>query len=342
MTANRKKKFEVINMSFPFERPRRLRKSAPLRNLVRETGLHPHDFILPLFVTAGKGKKEPIPTLPGCFRYSPDELIEVVREAKSFHIPAIILFGIPDKKDAIGSESWKPDSVINQAIKAVKDSVSDMVIIADVCLCEYTDHGHCGVYENGEVKNDATLELLAKQAVSFAQAGADIVAPSDMMDGRVEEIRFALDEEGLEQTAILSYAAKYCSAFYGPFRDAADSAPQEGDRSGYQMDPANVREAVREVRLDIDESADMVMVKPALAYLDVISEVRQAADRPLLAYNVSGEYAMVKAAAANGWADEKRLTMEILTSIKRAGADAILTYHAIDASRWIIEELTNA
>lgn len=329
-------------MSFPFERPRRLRKSAPLRNLVRETGLHPHDFILPLFVTAGKGKKEPIPTLPGCFRYSPDELIEVVREAKSFHIPAIILFGIPDKKDAIGSESWKPDSVINQAIKAVKDSVSDMVIIADVCLCEYTDHGHCGVYENGEVKNDATLELLAKQAVSFAQAGADIVAPSDMMDGRVEEIRFALDEEGLEQTAILSYAAKYCSAFYGPFRDAADSAPQEGDRSGYQMDPANVREAVREVRLDIDESADMVMVKPALAYLDVISEVRQAADRPLLAYNVSGEYAMVKAAAANGWADEKRLTMEILTSIKRAGADAILTYHAIDASRWIIEELTNA
>ncbi len=329
-------------MSFPFERPRRLRKSAPLRNLVRETGLHPHDFILPLFVTAGKGKKEPIPTLPGCFRYSPDELIEVVREAKSFHIPAIILFGIPDKKDAIGSESWKPDSVINQAIKAVKDSVSDMVIIADVCLCEYTDHGHCGVYENGEVKNDATLELLAKQAVSFAQAGADIVAPSDMMDGRVEGIRFALDEEGLEQTAILSYAAKYCSAFYGPFRDAADSAPQEGDRSGYQMDPANVREAVREVRLDIDESADMVMVKPALAYLDVISEVRQAADRPLLAYNVSGEYAMVKAAAANGWADEKRLTMEILTSIKRAGADAILTYHAIDASRWIIEELTNA
>ncbi|MBD3233680.1 MAG: porphobilinogen synthase [candidate division Zixibacteria bacterium] len=329
-------------MSFPFERPRRLRKSVSLRNLVRETRLHPHDFILPLFVTTGKGKKEPIPTLPGCFRYSPDNLTEVVREAESLHVPAIILFGIPDKKDSVGSESWKPDSVVSQAIKAVKDSIGDMTVIADVCLCEYTDHGHCGVYENGEVKNDATVELLAKQAVSFAQAGADIVAPSDMMDGRVEEIRFALDEEGLERTAILSYTAKYCSAFYGPFRDAADSAPQEGDRSGYQMDPANVREAVREVQLDIDESADMVMVKPALAYLDVISEVRQFADRPLLAYNVSGEYAMVKAAAANGWADEKRMTMEILTSIKRSGADAILTYHAIDASRWIIEELTNA
>ena len=326
-------------MSFPFERPRRLRKSKAMRNLVRETHLHPHDFVWPAFVLSGKNRKEPIGMLPGCFRYSPDELIRAAKDVHSLGIPAIILFGIPDDKDAVGSSSWKPDSVVNNAVRALKDAIDDLVIITDVCLCEYTDHGHCGVYENGDVNNDATLELLAKQAVSFAKAGADVVAPSDMMDGRVEIIRDSLDEEGYENTAVLAYSAKYCSAFYGPFRDAANSAPKEGDRSTYQMDPANIIEAIREIELDIEEGADMVIVKPALSYLDVISDVKGIIDRPLFAYNVSGEYAMVKAAVASGWADEKRLTLEILTSIKRAGADAILTYHAPDAARWIIDEI---
>ncbi|MCP4633923.1 MAG: porphobilinogen synthase [candidate division Zixibacteria bacterium] len=326
-------------MSFPFERPRRMRKTKCMRNLVRETKLHPHDFIWPAFVVTGKGKKEPIGMLPGCYRYSPDELVKTANEIKSLGIPALILFGIPDTKDATGSSSWQKDSVIATTVKALKDSGNDMTIITDVCFCEYTDHGHCGIYKNGDVDNDATLEILAKQAVSFANAGADVVAPSDMMDGRVEIIREALDDEGFDNTSILAYSAKYCSAFYGPFRDAADSAPQEGDRSSYQMDPANVTEALREIETDMDEGADMVMVKPALAYLDVISEAKAIVDRPLFAYNVSGEYAMVKAAVEKGWADEKRLTMEVLTSIKRAGADAILTYHAPDAAKWLIEDI---
>ncbi|MBD3169752.1 MAG: porphobilinogen synthase [candidate division Zixibacteria bacterium] len=327
-------------MSFPFDRPRRLRRTPALRKLVRETKLHPSDFILPCFVVSGKGKKEPIETLPGCYRYSPDELVKFVREARSLRIPGIILFGIPDTKDAVGSSSWQSDSVVAVAAKELKNSIDDIAVIADVCLCEYTDHGHCGVYADGDVDNDATLELLAKQAVSFANAGVDVVAPSDMMDGRVEVIRDALDDQGFDNTAILAYSAKYCSAFYGPFRDAADSAPKEGDRSTYQMDPPNVIEALKEIQMDIDEGADMVMVKPALSYLDIISEAKAIVDRPLFAYNVSGEYAMVKASAQKGWADEKRLTLEILTSIKRAGADAILTYHAPSAARWIIEDMT--
>ncbi len=325
-------------MSFPQERLRRLRKSDSVRKLVREVNLHPHDFIWPAFVVSGKGRKESIESLPNCYRYSPDELVKAVAEISGLGIQALILFGIPDSKDAIGSSSWKPDSVINNAIKAIKDTYNEITVITDVCLCEYTDHGHCGIYENGKVVNDATLELLGKQAVSFAEAGADIVAPSDMMDGRIGIIRNRLDDAGFDEVAILSYSAKYCSAFYGPFRDAADSAPKEGDRFSYQMDPANKREALREVRLDIEEAADIVMVKPALAYLDVISEVRRAVNKPLFAYNVSGEYAMVKSAVKVGWADEKRLTMEILTSIKRAGADAILTYHAPQAARWLLDE----
>jgi porphobilinogen synthase len=326
-------------MGYPIDRPRRLRKSAAMRNLVRENVLHPYDLIWPAFVVTGENVREPIASLPGCYRYSADELARAASEVQSLGIPALILFGIPDTKDSIGSSSWQPDSVISTAIKTLRDSNLQMEIIADVCLCEYTDHGHCGVYENGDVDNDATLELLARQAVSFAEAGVDIVAPSDMMDGRVEIIRDALDDEGFNKVAILSYSAKYCSAFYGPFRDAAESAPKEGDRSTYQMDPANANEAIREIAFDIEEGADMVMVKPALAYLDIISLAREFVDRPLFAYNVSGEYAMVKAAAANGWADERRLTLEILTSIKRAGADAILTYHAPDAAKWIIEDI---
>ncbi len=314
-------------------RPRRLRKSPVIREMVRETDLSIKDLIAPLFVRYGKEIKEPIPSMPGQYRFSVDKIGDEVREIWDMGIPAIILFGIPEEKDPIGSSSWKEDGVVQQAIKAIKDIVPDIVVITDVCLCEYTDHGHCGIPKNGIIDNDATLEYLARQAVSHARAGADIVAPSDMMDGRVAAIRDALDEAGYQDVAILSYAAKYASGFYGPFRDAAESTPQFGDRSTYQMDPANALEAIKEVSLDIEEGADMVMVKPALPYLDIIYRVRQICDIPVAAYNVSGEYAMLKSAEENGWLDGTRCMMEMLTCIKRAGADLILTYFAKDAAR---------
>ena len=314
-------------------RPRRLRKSPAIRDMVRETNLSVKDLIAPLFVRYGRGIKEPIPSMPGQYRFSQDSIVDEVKEIWDMGIPAIILFGIPDKKDPIGSGSWAEDGVVQQAIKAIKDSIPDIVVITDVCLCEYTDHGHCGIPKNGIIDNDTTLEYLQRQAVSHAKAGADIVAPSDMMDGRVAAIRDALDEEGYVDVAILSYAVKYASAFYGPFRDAAESAPQFGDRTTYQMDPANALEAIKEASLDIDEGADMVMVKPALPYLDIIYRVRQICDIPVAAYNVSGEYAMLKAADEKGWLDGTRCMLEMLVSIKRAGADLILTYFTKDVAR---------
>jgi porphobilinogen synthase len=320
-------------MSFPIERPRRLRRSERLRVLVRETTLSPAHLIYPLFVAPGKGLRREIPSLPGCFHLSADEAAREAEEVEKLGIGGVILFGLPSAKDPVGSEGYADDGVVQQAIRAIRAGCKDLLVVTDVCLCEYTSHGHCGVVEDGEVQNDATLALLAKMAVSHARAGAHLVAPSDMMDGRVGAIRKALDEAGYASLPILSYAAKYASAFYGPFREAADSAPQFGDRRGYQMDPANVREALREVRLDVEEGADIVMVKPALPYLDVIRAVAEKSDRPVAAYNVSGEYAMVKAAAARGWVDEDRLMREILTSIRRAGADVILTYHAKDFAR---------
>ena len=327
-------------MEFPVYRGRRTRRTAALREMVRETRLHPSDFIDPIFVVAGRDVREPIPSMPGVERFSVDRVVEAAREAASLGIPAVILFGIPDSKDEDGSGAWDPDGPVPAATRAIKDALPDLAVICDVCLCEYTSHGHCGHLRpmpgsknEREVDNDRTLELLAQTAVCYARAGADIVAPSDMMDGRVGAIREALDDEGFEHIVILSYAAKYASSFYGPFRDAAESAPTFGDRRGYQMDPANIREAVREVLLDVDEGADMVMVKPALAYLDVIRAVRAEVDLPLAAYNVSGEYSMVKAAAERGWIDGERVMMEVLTAIKRAGADLILTYHAKEAAR---------
>jgi porphobilinogen synthase len=314
-------------------RPRRLRRSAAIRDMVRETRLSVKDFIAPLFVKPGHGSRDPIPSMPAQYQYSVDTLVEEVRDLSNFGIPAVILFGLPDSKDPVGSRSWADDGIVQQAIAAVKSAMPDMVVITDVCLCEYTDHGHCGVIKDGDVDNDATVELLARQALSHAKAGADLVAPSDMMDGRVAGIRKALDEEGFQHIGILSYAVKYASAFYGPFRDAAESAPQFGDRSSYQMDPANALEALREAELDLAEGADILMVKPALPYLDIISRVREICAVPLAAYNVSGEYAMIKAAELNGWIDGKRVMMESLTSIKRAGADLILTYFAKDAAR---------
>ena len=314
-------------------RPRRLRKSPAIRDMVRETNLSVKDLIAPLFVRYGRGIKEPIPSMPGQYRFSQDRIVDEVKEIWDMGIPAIILFGIPDKKDPIGSGSWAEDGVVQQAIKAIKDSIPDIVVITDVCLCEYTDHGHCGIPKNGIIDNDTTLEYLQRQAVSHAKAGADIVAPSDMMDGRVAAIRDALDEEGYVDVAILSYAVKYASGFYGPFRDAAESAPQFGDRTTYQMDPANALEAIKEASLDIDEGADIVMVKPALPYLDIIYRVRQICDIPVAAYNVSGEYAMLKAADERGWLDGTRCMLEMLVSIKRAGADLILTYFAKDVAR---------
>ena len=302
--------------------------------MVRETRLSPEQLVYPLFVAPGKGLRREIPSLPGCFHLSPDEAAREAREVESLGIAGVILFGLPEGKDPVGSEGYADDGVVQQAIRAIRAECRELLVVTDVCLCEYTSHGHCGVVDGDEVRNDATLDLLAKMAVSHARAGAHVVAPSDMMDGRVGAIRTALDGAGFADTPILSYAAKYASAFYGPFRDAADSAPQFGDRRGYQMDPANVREALKEVRLDVGEGADMVMVKPALPYLDVIRAVREAVDRPVAAYNVSGEYAMVKAAAAKGWIDEKRIVLETLTSIRRAGADVILTYHAKDFARW--------
>ena len=316
-------------------RPRRLRRTATIREMVRETTLSVKDFICPLFVKPGQGAKDPILTMPGQYQFSVDTLVKEAEELWSVGIPSIILFGLPDRKDATGSRSWAEDGIVQQAVVAIKDRLPEMVVITDVCLCEYTDHGHCGVIEKGEVNNDATLEVLARQAVSHARAGADFVAPSDMMDGRVAAIRKALDTENYENTGILSYAVKYASGFYGPFREAAESAPQFGDRAGYQMDPSNVLEALKEAELDIEEGADILMVKPALSYLDIISRVREMSLLPLAAYSVSGEYSMVKAAEMKGWIEGKRVMMEMLTSIKRAGADLILTYFAKDAAHLI-------
>ena len=318
---------------FPVHRPRRLRSSETMRRMVRETILTPDDFIYPLFVTFGEGVKKPIPSMPGCFQESVDEVVKTAKETFELGIPAIILFGIPEHKDEVGSEAYNPHGVVQEAIKAIKDRVPELLVITDVCMCEYTSHGHCGIVKDGEVLNDPTLELLQKEAVSHAKAGADMVAPSDMMDGRVKAIREALDREGFNHIPIMSYAAKYASAFYGPFRDAAESTPQFGDRRAYQMDPPNRTEALKEVALDIEEGADIVMVKPALAYLDVISDVKENFDLPVAAYNVSGEYSLVKAAAQLGWVDHDRVMMEVLTSIKRAGADMILTYFAPEAAR---------
>ena len=322
-------------MSFPVTRPRRLRRNEAIRSLARETRLSTHGFIYPMFVCPGKGVRNPIGSMPGVAQQSVDKFLEECREVEQLGIPGIILFGIPEKKDARGSEAYAADGVVQRAIAAVRGAKLNLLVVTDVCLCEYTDHGHCGIVENGEVKNDPTLELLAAEALSHARAGADIVAPSDMMDGRVGAIRTALDGAGFEDIAIMSYAAKYCSGFYGPFREAAESVPQFGDRRSYQMDPANAREALREVELDLAEGADVIMVKPALAYLDIIHGVRQTFDVPVGAYNVSGEFAMVKAAAANGWIDEKRIVLEILTGIHRAGASIVLTYHAKDVARWL-------
>jgi porphobilinogen synthase len=316
---------------FPEQRPRRLRRSAAIRRLVRETSLSVDDLIYPLFVREGKSIREPIAAMPGQERYSPDGLAHVAKRIASLGIPAVLLFGIPRSKDEFGTSAHKSDGVVQQAVKRIKDAAPDTLVITDVCLCEYTSHGHCGVLSrSGEVENDETLEILAKVALSHAKAGADIVAPSDMMDGRVGFIREALDEGGYELLPIMSYAAKYASSFYGPFREAAGSKPAFGDRKTYQMDPANVREALREVRLDIEEGADIIMVKPALPYLDVIRTVADELDEPLAAYQVSGEYSMIKAAAANGWVDEKACMMESIISIKRAGADMIITYFAPD------------
>jgi porphobilinogen synthase len=316
-------------------RPRRLRRSEAIRSLARETRLSAHGFIYPMFVCPGKNVRNPIASMPGVAQQSVDTFLEECREVEQLGIPGIILFGIPGKKDALGTEAYAADGVVQRAIEAVRRANLNLLVMTDVCLCEYTDHGHCGIVENGEVKNDATLELLAAESLSHARAGADIIAPSDMMDGRVGAIRKALDSGGFQEVAIMSYAAKYCSGFYDPFREAAESAPQFGDRRGYQMDPANAREALREVELDIAEGADMVMVKPALAYLDIIQRVHETFSIPVGAYNVSGEYSMVKAAAANGWIEEKRIALEILTGIHRAGASIVLTYHAKDAARWL-------
>lgn len=315
-------------MQFPAYRARRLRKSEKLRELVRETRLSVTNLIYPLFVGPGTNTVRPIASMPGIAQMSVDRAVAECRETAALGIPAVILFGIPEKKDAIGSEAYADHGVVQQAVRAVKEAVPDLIVMTDVCLCEYTDHGHCGLVKNGDVDNDATLELLAREALSHAQAGADIVAPSDMMDGRVGAIRKALDGHGFDRVVIMAYAAKYASGFYGPFREAAESTPQFGDRRSYQMDPANSDEAMREVELDISEGADIVMVKPALAYLDVICRVKERFGYPVAAYNVSGEYSMIKAAGANGWIDEERIMLEVLLSIRRAGADMILTYFA--------------
>jgi porphobilinogen synthase len=321
-------------VSFPQDRPRRLRSGERLRRLVRETRVTPEQLVYPLFVAPGSGLRREIASLPGCFHFSPDTAAAEARDVERLGIAGVILFGLPGAKDSLGTGAYSDDGVVQQAIRAIRSECRDLLVVTDVCLCEYTSHGHCGVVDGTEVRNDPTLELLARMAVSHARAGAHVVAPSDMMDGRVSALRGGLDASGFTDTPILSYAAKYASAFYGPFREAADSAPQFGDRRSYQMDPANVREALKEVRLDVDEGADIVMVKPALPYLDVIRAVRDAVDRPVAAYNVSGEYAMVKAAAARGWVDEKAIVLETLTGIRRAGADVILTYHAKDLARW--------
>lgn len=328
-------------MGFPTQRPRRLRRTGPLRRLVRESRVAVDQLIYPLFVVPGQGVRTPISSMPGCDHLSVDRAVEECRAVADLGIPAVLLFGVPEHKDAVGTGAFAADGIMQQAIAAIKRALPDLLLVADTCLCEYTSHGHCGVLAadatNGQVENDPTLELLARTAVSQAQAGADIVAPSDMMDGRVAAIRGALDAHGFQDTAILSYAAKYASAFYGPFREAADSAPQFGDRRTYQMDPPNRREALREMALDVAEGADMLMVKPALAYLDVLREAHAHFDLPLAAYNVSGEYAMVKAAAERGWLDERAVVLELLTSIVRAGASVLITYHAKDVAQWLAQ-----
>src|SRR5258707_1628313 len=322
-------------MSFPTHRPRRLRRNEALRGLVRETRLATSGLIYPMFVCPGTQVRQEVSSMPGVHQQSVDQIVEECREVESLGIPGIILFGLPESKDPRGQSSLNAQGVVQCAIEAIRKANLNLLVITDVCLCEYTDHGHCGVIENGEVANDATLAILAEQALSHARAGADIVAPSDMMDGRVAAVRKKLDENSFADIAILSYAAKDSSAFYGPFREAAQSSPQFGDRRSYQMDPANVREALKEVALDLEEGADMDMVKPALPYIDVIRAVRERFDVPVGAYNVSGEYAMVKAAAQKGWLDEKRVVLEVLTGIQRAGAEIILTYHAKDVARWL-------
>lgn len=320
---------------FPELRMRRMRDLPALRSLAQETRISVSDFIYPIFVTHGRGVRNPIDPMPGMHQLSLDNLIREVGEVASLGIDAVLLFGLPANKDAEGTEAYEPDGIVQEAIRAIKQTIPEMLVITDVCLDEFTDHGHCGVIRDGRVDNDATLELLARMAVCQAEAGADVVAPSAMMDGQVAAIRAGLDGSGFEHLPIMAYSAKYASSFYGPFRVAADSAPQFGDRRGYQMDIANSREALREIRMDIDEGADMIMVKPALAYLDVISEARREFGYPMAAYNVSGEYAMVKAAAENEWIDGQRITLEILTAIKRAGADMIISYHAKEAARWL-------
>ena len=324
-------------MAFPTQRLRRTRRTAALRGLVRETRLSPQDFIYPMFVTVGEDVKSPVGSMPGVFQLSITHAVEEAKRAYDLGIPGVLLFGIPGEKDEAASGAYDPEGIVQLATRAIKDAVPELLVVTDVCLCEYTSHGHCGVVEKhtGQVLNDVSLELISRTAASHAEAGADIVAPSDMMDGRVAAVRAELDNEGFENTPIMAYAAKYASAFYGPFREAAESAPQFGDRRGYQMDPANAREALRETELDIEEGADIVMVKPALPYLDVLRRVRERTDLPVAAYNVSGEYSMLKAAAGNGWLDEERAVLEALTGIKRAGADIIISYHAPDAARWL-------
>ncbi|MGA8281831.1 MAG: porphobilinogen synthase [Desulfobacterales bacterium] len=322
-------------MLFPDYRPRRLRQNDAFRRMIRETRLSTDDLILPLFAVNGKNVQNPIPSMPDQYQLSIDRLVETTRQAAELGIPAVLLFGVPDKKDELATGAYARDGIVQRAIKAVKDALPDLAVISDVCLCQYTSHGHCGVVEGQMVANDASLDLLARTALSHAEAGADMVAPSDMMDGRVAEIREALDENSFSHVPIMSYAAKYCSAYYGPFREAADSAPKFGDRRTYQMDPANAIEAIREVTMDVEEGADIIMVKPALAYLDIICRVREEIDLPVAAYNVSGEYAMIKAAAQMGWLDGRKVMMETLTAIKRAGAVLILTYFALEAAREI-------
>ncbi len=324
-------------MAFPQQRLRRTRRTSALRGLVRETRPSPQDFIYPIFVVAGEDVRRPVDSMPGIFQLSINHAVAEAKRAYDLGIPGVLLFGIPADKDEAASGAYDPEGIVQLATRAIKDSMPDLLVVTDVCLCEYMSHGHCGVVEKdtGYILNDVSLELLARTASSQAEAGADIVAPSDMMDGRVAAIRSELDREGFEETPIMAYAAKYASAFYGPFREAAESAPSFGDRRSYQMDPANAREALVEAGLDVEEGADIVMVKPALPYLDVLRRVRETTDLPLAAYNVSGEYSMVKAAAQNGWLDEERAVLEALTGIKRAGADIIITYHAPDAARWL-------
>jgi porphobilinogen synthase len=320
-------------MLFPEYRARRMRQSAAFRRMIRETELSVNDLILPLFAVEGRNVENAIPSMPGHAQLSIDLLVEKVREAADVGVPAVILFGLPDKKDPLGTRAYAADGIVQKGVRAVKKAVPGMAVITDVCLCQYTDHGHCGMVEKGVIDNDASLDLLARTALSHAEAGADMVAPSDMMDGRVAEIRALLDDKNFTHVPIMAYSAKYCSSFYGPFREAADSAPQFGDRRTYQMDPANAQEALREATMDVEEGADIIMVKPALPYLDIICRIREEIDLPVAAYNVSGEFAMIKAAAEKGWIDEERVMMETLTAIKRAGADMILTYFAIDAAR---------